>query len=62
MRKGNIVILEGSELKVKLLRSIGRKDKDGQFWEIEFTDGSRDVRLLRERVVPEETEKEKASK
>ena len=55
MRKGDTVIIEGSELQVKLLRSIGRKDKDGQFWEIEFTDGSRDVRLLRERVVPEDS-------
>ena len=49
MRKGNIVVIEGSNDEVKLLRAIGRKDKGGQFWEIEFKNGDRDIRLLRER-------------
>jgi hypothetical protein len=51
MRKGNIVIIEGSNDEVKLLRAIGRKDKGGQFWEVEFENGEKDIRLLKEQEV-----------
>jgi hypothetical protein len=49
MKKGDIVTIEGEKEPIKLLHPIGKKDEGGQFWEVEFKNGNRDVKLLRER-------------
>jgi hypothetical protein len=59
MKKGNIVTLEGRKDEVKLLRSIGKKDSGGQFWEVEFENGDQDIMLLKEISSVQSNEAEK---
>jgi hypothetical protein len=59
MKKGNIVTLEGRKDEVKLLHSIGKKDSDGQFWEVEFENGDQDIMLLKEISSVQSNEAEK---
>lgn len=57
MRKGDVVTIEGSGEEIKLLHPIGKGDKTGRFWEVEFADGTKDIRLLIERVTVADKEK-----
>jgi hypothetical protein len=47
MRKGDVIILEDNDEEVTLLNSIGKKDKDGQFWEVKKQNGDTDILLLK---------------